>query len=143
MVMVKVAAGGVLAEPPPHPVIVIPTASVTSKQSIKEDLPWRKARRRRGTANSMNANAGTPRDHSLSWCMAAVLAVWIVSVEVAVPAPGVKEAGLKVAVAPGGKPVAVSVTGVLKAPPAPLTLMVKVAAWPSTTVADPEVGDTP
>src|SRR5690349_18226477 len=61
--------------------------------------------------------------------------------EVAVPAPGVKEAGLKVAVAPGGKPVAANVTGALN-PPVAFRLRVKVAAWPFTTVADPVGRDT-
>ena len=43
-------------------------------------------------------------------------AVWIVSTLVADSLPGVTEAGANVAVAPVGKPVALSVTALLKSP---------------------------
>jgi len=47
-----------------------------------------------------------------------VAGVWIVSVLLPDPIPGVTVAGLKVAVAPAGSPAAVSVTTLLKTSPA-------------------------
>ena len=44
-------------------------------------------------------------------------AVWMVSVLLAEPEPGVTDAGLKEAVAPGGRPLAVRVTAELKSAP--------------------------
>ena len=50
--------------------------------------------------------------------------VWIVIVELAVVEPGVTLDGVKVAVAPDGGPETVKTTGLVKAPPCGLTLMV-------------------
>ena len=58
----------------------------------------------------------------------------MLSVEVADELPGVMEAGVKVAVAPAGSPLAASVTGVVKAPFCAVAEMVYVAVPPGCTV---------
>jgi hypothetical protein len=56
--------------------------------------------------------------------LAAMAAVWMVSVEDPDVLPGVMEVGEKVAVAPVGSPLAASVTGLENAPFCALTVMV-------------------
>ncbi len=56
--------------------------------------------------------------------------------------PMVTGLGVKVAVAPGGRPVAESVTGKLKGPPIGRRLKLKIAAAPGITVCVVAVGPT-
>src|SRR5271154_659362 len=61
-------------------------------------------------------------------------AVWIVSTTVVGAADGVTDCGLKLAVAPGGKPLAENVTGLLNAPWGAIVNS-NTALWPGKTVA--------
>ena len=74
--------------------------------------------------NPTSARTGFVVDQSSGRKLALFLAVWTVKMEFAPAEPGVTLNGAKLAVAPVGKPLAVSVTALVKAPPCGATLIV-------------------
>ena len=83
--------------------------------------------------NPTSARIGFVVDQTSGRRLALFLAVWTVKVELAAAEPGVTLDGAKLAVAPAGKPLAVSVTALVKAPPCGVTLMVYATLPPSIT----------
>jgi hypothetical protein len=72
----------------------------------------------------MMANAGAANGHGEPlFVKAALVATWIVSVELADELPGVSDAGENEAVAPGGSPLALNVTEPAKVPFCAITEM--------------------
>jgi len=74
--------------------------------------------------NPTSARIGRVEDPSNGLMSAKDWGVWMFSVEVTAAEPGVTFAGVKVAVAPEGKPEAVKTTALANAPPCGLTLIV-------------------
>ncbi len=70
------------------------------------------------------ASSGRVDEPPRSRRLASDVSVCTVSVELTVDEPGVTVVGLKVAVAPAGRPVAVKLIGLVKAPPCGATPMV-------------------
>jgi hypothetical protein len=115
--------------PPPQPVNAV---MAPKDASAKTPHIARLTRRLGINSNPMKARVGGIKGQSNP--PAIVLPVWMVRVELADALPGVTETGLKLAVAPAGRPVAESVTTPEKTPFCGVTAMEYVAMPPCVTV---------
>ena len=87
-------------------------------------LPPQTLRQRRKGSKKIKARTGVDSGQRLGRSMPAEAAVCTVNVEVPLPEPGVRVGGEKAPVAPVGSPVALSVTVLLKLPPAAARVIV-------------------
>jgi hypothetical protein len=122
------------AKPPPHPErVAIPPSEASSRTvSVIHRLPCLLVAKSRPASESRVVASDQP--DRLPAGLIAVDAVWILNCEVADELPGVIEGGEKVAVAPGGSPLAANITGLENVPFCAFTVMEYWAVPPGVTV---------
>lgn len=121
-------------KPPPHAVRAVNALNETNSRrpSVIRRLRRLPGRKSRPVSASAGAPSGQPE--SLRATDAVVAAVCMVSMELAEELPGVTEVGKNEAVAPEGRPLAVSVTGLENVPFCAVAVMVYCAEPPGCTV---------
>jgi len=123
-VSVYVWVDGAIDQPPAQPIRVTALPSEARPAISNKSLPRNALRQRRKGSRKIKARTGVDNGQKSGRAVAAEAAVWTVNVDVPFPEPGVRVGGEKVPVAPVGIPVALSVTMLLKLPPADATVTV-------------------